>query len=62
MKSAFDEWEETYELYLSGSLYAEDAFYGGMQYAINLINASMPPEISAAILETVREKLSEGTK
>ena len=60
MKSAFNEWFDDYQPYDTDMTYGESAFCGGMQYAIDLINTSMPPEISAAILETVREKLSEG--
>ena len=61
MKTPFDEWFEGYDPYATEARYAESAFYGGMQYALNLINNSMPPETSAAISDIVREN-SEGRK
>ena len=62
MKTAFEEWHEGYDLYGTNASYGGDCFYGGMQYAIDLINASMPPEIGDAIGEAVREKISRDIK
>ena len=57
MKTAFEEWAKKHDLYESDRPYAEDAFHGGLQYMLDLINASMPPEVSKAIGEAVRENL-----
>ena len=57
MKTPFENWDDTHNMYDSDLTYAEAAFNGGIQYALTLTNDSMPPEISKAIGEAVRENI-----
>ena len=57
MKAAFDEWDKKHDLYESDRPYAEDAFYGGMNYMLHFINANMPPEVSDAIGDILRANI-----